>query len=137
LAARERADLPLLRRPLEVEPRHVGPRRDLLLAKLDLVVAAGDFLPDALVGVERLAALIDVADLHRVANPERAGVGLLLSGDHPEQRRLAGAVWTDNADDAAARQREIKAVDEQVVLVAFAQPARFDDDVAEPLAGAM
>ena len=70
--------------------------------------------------------------LHGFANLQRAAVGLLLPGDHPEQRRLAGAVRPDHADDAAARQREVEAVDQQVVAVALAQAARFDDDVAEP-----
>ena len=88
-----------------------------------------------LVGVERVARLIDVADLHGLAEPQRAAVGLLLPGDHPEQRRLAGAVRADDADDAAARQREVDVVDQQQVAVALAQAARFDDDVAEPRAG--
>src|SRR5258707_11322887 len=35
LAARERADLALLPRAFEIEPRHVGARSDLLLAELD------------------------------------------------------------------------------------------------------
>ena len=124
LAARQRADLPLLAAALEVEPRHVGARRDLPLAELDLVVAAGDLLEHGLVRVERVAALIDVADLHRLADPQRAGVRLLLPGDHPEQRRLAGAVRTDHADDAAARQGEVEVVDQQVVAVALAQTPR-------------
>ena len=116
---------------LEVEPRHVGARRDLALAELDLVGAAGDLVEHGLVRVERVAALIDVADLHRLADPQRAGVRLLHPGDHPEQRRLAGAVRADDADDAAARQREVEVVDQQVVAVALLHAARFDDDVAE------
>ena len=47
LAARERPDLPLLLGALEVEPGAVGARRHLPLAQLDLVLAAGDLLPDA------------------------------------------------------------------------------------------
>ena len=35
-----------------------------------------------------------------------AGVGLLLADDHAQQRRLAGAVGADDADDAAGRQAE-------------------------------
>src|SRR5262249_33613043 len=84
--------------------------------------------------VQRVAALIDVADLHRLADLERAGIGLFLPGYHPEQRRLARAVRPDHADDAAARQREVEPVDEDVVVIAFAQAARFDDGVAEPRA---
>ena len=82
-------------------------------------------------GVERVAALVDVADLHGLAEPERAGVRLLLSRDHPEQRRLAGAVRPDDADDAAARQREVDVVHQQLVAVALAQARGLDDDVAE------
>ena len=136
LAARERADLALLLRALEVEPRDVGARRDLALAQLDLVLPARDLLPDGLVGVERVAALIDVADLHGLAERQRPGVGRLLPGDHPEQRRLAGAVGADHADDAAARQREGQVVDQQVVAVALLDAARLDDDVAEARARA-
>ena len=59
------------------------------------------------------------------------GVGLLLAGDHPEQRRLAGAVGADHADDPAARQRERQVLDQQLVAEALAQPLGLDDDVAE------
>ena len=65
-------------RALEVEPRHVGARRDLPLAHHELVFAAGDLVEHALVRIERVARLIDVADLHRLAEPQRAGVRLLL-----------------------------------------------------------
>src|SRR5690242_20357104 len=106
-SAGERSDLPLLRAPFEVEPRDVSARCDLLFTELDLVVAAGDFLPDGLVAVERIAALIDVAHRHRLADLQRAAIRLLRAGDHPEQRRLSRAVGPDDADDAASRQREV------------------------------
>jgi hypothetical protein len=61
LAARERADLLLLVAALEVEGRAIGARVHLVLAELDDVVAAGDFLPDGLVAIERIAALVDIA----------------------------------------------------------------------------
>src|SRR5437867_371902 len=131
LAARERANLALLPRALEIEPRHVRARRHFLPAELDLVVPARDLFPDGLGGRERFAALIDVADLHGLPEPQRAGIRLLLPGHHPEQRRLAGAVRSDDADDAAARQREIEVVDEEVVAVALLQIACLDDDIAE------
>src|SRR5205823_3111910 len=70
------------------------------------------------------------ADRHRLPDLQRPGVGPLLPGDHPEERRLAGAVRADHADDAAARQREVEIVHQQVVAVAFPQLPRFDDDIA-------
>src|SRR5687767_1012049 len=103
LAAGQRADLALLLRALEVEPRHVSARRHFPLAHLELVDATGDLVEDALVRIE-LARLIDVTDLDRLTEPDRTGVGLLLPGDQLEGGRLAGAVRPDHADNAAARQ---------------------------------
>src|SRR6202521_176413 len=131
LTARQASDLALLRRPFEVEPRDVRARGDLPLAQLDLVASAGDLLPDGLAGVERLPALIHVPDLHGLADFQRPGVRLLLTGDHPEQRRLSRPVGPDDADDAAARQREAQIVHEEIVAVAFPHVPRLDDDIAE------
>src|SRR5207245_786488 len=97
----------------------------------DLVASARDFFEDGLVAVERVAALIDVPDRHRLAESERAAVWLLRARNHPEQRRLAGAVGSDDADDAATRQGEVETVDQQLVAVALLQSSRFDDDVTE------
>jgi hypothetical protein len=96
-----------------------------------VVVAAGDLLPDGLLRVERVARLVDVGQLDGVAELERAAVGLLLAGDHPKQRRLAGAVGADHADDPAARQRERERLDQQPVAEALAQVARPQHLVAE------
>ena len=83
---------------------------------------------------QRVAALIDVAELDGLAETKRAVVRLFLAGHHAEQRRLAGAVRADDADDAAARQREVQIVDQQLVAVRLPQIARLDDEVAEPWA---
>ena len=66
---------------------------------------------------------------------ERARVGLLLADDHPEQRRLAGAVGADHADDARRRQREREVLDQQPVAEALAHVVGLDHLAAEPLAG--
>src|SRR6185437_15636130 len=106
-------------------------RRHLALAQLDLVRAAGDLVEDGLVRVERVAALIHIADRHRLAHLEGAGIGLFRPSDHLEQRRLAGAVRTDDADNPAARQREVELLDEQVVAERFLHAAGLYDEVAE------
>ena len=85
--------------------------------------------------VEPGARLVDVGELHRVADAERARVRLLLARDHAEERRLAGAVRPDHADDAAGRQRERQVLDEQPVAEALRDVVGLDDDVAEPRAG--
>ena len=117
----KRADLLLLVAALEIEGAGIGARIHLALAEIEHVVAAGDFLPDGLVRIERVAALIDIAQLHAVADFDFPGIGLFLAGQHAEQRRLAGAVGTDDADNAAGRQLEGKIVDQQPVAIGLGQ----------------
>ena len=133
LAARQHADLLLLVAALEVEGRAIGARVDLALAEVDHVVAAGDLLPDGLLVVERVARLVDIAELDRRADDDRAGIGLFLPGDHAEQRRLAGAVRPDDADDPARRQLERQVLDQHAVAEALRQVLEVDDVVAQPL----
>ena len=120
LAAGELADLLLLVGALEVErARHrraSSPRclPSRMLSWPPEISSQTFFLPSSAV-----ARLVDVAELHRLADLDRAGVGLLLAGDHAEQRGLAGAVRADHADDAAGRQLEGEVVDQQVVAVAL------------------
>ncbi len=114
--------------PVKVEASYVGPRVDLAAAHLERVVAAGDFLVHGLVGGQRVAVLIDVAQLDRVADLQLAAVGLFLADDHAEQRGLAGAVGADDADDAARRQSEDEVLDQHAVAVALAELLGLDDE---------
>src|SRR5581483_2471901 len=50
-------------------------------------IVAGDFFPNGFVWIER-AALIDISELYRLANPDRAAVRLFLFRDHAKQRCL-------------------------------------------------
>src|SRR3569833_4437404 len=108
LTTRKLAGLLLLIAALEGELAAIGARIDLGLAEFDEVGAAGNFLIHSLVGVQRVAALIDIAKLHGLADLQGAGIGLFLAGDHAEQRRLAGAVGAVDADNAAGRQLEAR-----------------------------
>src|SRR5690606_41565264 len=60
-------------------------------------------------------------------------IRLLGAGDHPEDRRLAGAVGPDDADDRARRNGEAQVVDEQPVAIALAHAVELDHRAAEPL----
>jgi hypothetical protein len=109
-----------------------------VLAELDDVVAAGNLLPDGLVAIERIAALVDIGRGCTVSpTRDRAAIGLLLPGDHAEQRRLAGAVRADDADDAAGRQLERQIVDQQPVAIALRQGLRPRSRRCRALAGGM
>src|SRR5258706_5728995 len=132
LAARQLAHPLLLVAALEVERRDVGAGLDSAAAEIERIRAARDLLPHRLLRLERLAALVNVGERHRVAHAQGAAVWLLLPRDHPEQRRLAGPVRTDHPDDAATWQLERQVVDEDPIAAPLLHVIGFDDDVAEP-----
>src|ERR1051326_5700358 len=129
-AAGQHTDFLLLVRTGEVEARDVSTGINFARAEFQCVFAAADLLPDRLLRIER-AALIYVRQLHGFASLDRAFVGLFLLGNHAKQRRLARAVWTNHADDAAGRQRKRHVFNQQVLAIRFADLFGFDDDVAE------
>src|SRR3954451_286984 len=100
--AAEIADSLLLIAALEVEAGAVRPSVDLTIADLHVLDTASDLFVDGGVGVERVTRLVDVRQVDRVADGDAAGVHGLLRGQHLEQRRLAGAVRPDDADDPGA-----------------------------------
>src|SRR3546814_11227917 len=73
LAARELADLLLLVGAAEVEGADIGAALHLALTEVDLRLALADLLPNRLVGRQRIARLVDIAELHRVADAEQIG----------------------------------------------------------------
>src|SRR5262245_17994980 len=131
LAARELAHFLLLVGTLEIEPANIGPGLHLAVPELDHVVAARDLLEHRLLAVERVARLIDITELHRLADADRAFIGFVIADDHAEQRGLAGAVRPDYADNAARRQLEGEIVDQQLFAEALVQLIGFDHDIAE------
>ena len=72
---------------------------------LDEVRAVGDAVEHALLGIELLAQLVEVRDLEPGAEANRSRRRRKLAEQEAEQRRLAGAVGTDEADAVAARDR--------------------------------
>ena len=68
----------------------------------DRIVSLAHCLEHRLVGIELLALLIVVRDLDRRPAAHFAGVGRRFAKQHPQQRRLAGAVRADEADAIAA-----------------------------------
>ena len=130
-AAGQILDELLLIRSLEVEAANVGAGTDLIAAHRDQVEAIGDFLPDGLAAVEGIARLIDIGQPDGIADPQRAAIRLFLTDQHAEQGGFAGAVGTDDADDAALGQAEVEAVDQQPVTKALAQAGRFHHEFAQ------
>ena len=60
---------------------------------------------------------------------------MLLAGNHPEQRGLAGAVRADHADDPTRGQGEAEVVDQDAIAVGLAELVCLDDGVAQPRTG--
>ena len=77
--------------------------------------------------------MIDIAEMHRFADLDAALVLFFLADDHAKERRLAGAVRPDHADDAAGRQAESEIVDQEVVAIALAQLFEVDNGLPQPL----
>jgi hypothetical protein len=104
LAAGEHARLLLLVRALEAEAETYA-REGISTCRPGCSRARPRRPPRRLLRVDAAAVLVDVAELDRLADLDLAGVRLLEPDDRLEQRRLAGAVRADDADDAVARQR--------------------------------
>ncbi|KMS64631.1 hypothetical protein BVRB_018280, partial [Beta vulgaris subsp. vulgaris] len=132
-AAGQRADQLLLVVALEVEAAQIGAAGHDELADRDVVQAAGHVLPDGLVGFQAGAALVDKGQLGGLADLDRAAVRLLHALQHAEQRRLAGAVGADDADDGAGRHLEAQVVDQHAVAEALADVLELDDLIAQAL----
>src|SRR6185312_1382089 len=83
--------------------------------------------------------LAEVADGHAAIDGDLTLVGLLLAGDHPEQRRLAGTVRTDQADLLAPVERRRRLDEEKLVAVLLADVVETNhafkesENVAAPL----
>ena len=102
---------------------------------MQVCLPAGNHLPHGLVRVDRGPQLIDVGDLHRLADLDGPGVRLLLSEDHLQQRRLTDPVRADDTDDAGRRKAEAEPVDQLALLEPFDQPVRLDHEAAQPGTG--
>ena len=90
---------------LEVEARHVRAAVDFAATDFEHFAAAGDLVVNGCVGVEVVAVLVDVAEVNGVADLDRAGIRFFTAGEHLEQGRLAGAIRTDDADNAGGWER--------------------------------
>ena len=88
-----------------------------------------------LLRIEVVAALVDIGQLDRLAEADRARVRLLLAGDQLEQGRLAGAVGPDHADDAVGRQLERQVLEQDLVAVFLLQPLDLEHHIAQARAG--
>ena len=106
-------------------------RDSLEACDLDVVEAVGDDLPDVLGLVETGASLVDVGELHGLADPHLAAVGLLLSDHHLEQGGLADAVRADDADDACPGKGEAQVLDQHAVAEALGELAALEHVRAE------
>ena len=68
--------------------------------RAQLAKAAGDDFEDRLIGIRR-HFLFEMGDAQRFHAPDVAFVRHRHAGDHAKQRRLAGAVATDETDSLA------------------------------------
>jgi hypothetical protein len=120
---------------LEGEPGQIGPGGDLAATQVELVQASAHFLEDRLLSGERIAALVDVGQLHRVTEAQLTRIRLLLPGDHPEERRLPRPVRPDHSHQPVLGQLECQVVDQQPVAVGLAQSFGLQHQAAQARPG--
>src|SRR3546814_18095799 len=66
----------------------------ILPVDLHVIVPARDFLPHVVLGVELVAALVDIAQMHGRTDFDSTGIGRFLAGDdleRSEERRVGKA----------------------------------------------
>ena len=127
------ANLLLLILALEVEPSEVSPRWHFEAADIDDVQTLGDFFPDVVRAFQRFAGLLDIGHLDGLADDDFTAVGLLLAGNHPEQRRFTGTVGADDADDGTGGHDETEIIDQHPVAVALGDVLELEHRIAQPL----
>src|SRR5215471_15324943 len=132
LAAGQLTDLLLLVRAFEIEPADIGARLHFAIAELEHIVAAGDLLEHRLLTIQRVARLINIAELDCLADADRTVVGLVLAHDHAEQCGLAGPIRPDHADNAPGGQLKGKIIDQEPLSETLLEVLGVDDDIAEP-----
>ena len=130
-AARKISDALLLIRAGEVERCDKRSAVDFACAvearDAQRVVPARDLFIDGAAVVQHRARLIHICNVDGLADRDRARIWLLVAGQQPEQRRLAGAVRTDHSDDPARRQAEREIVEQQRVAVGLDESIGLDD----------
>ena len=134
LAAGKLANFFLLVAPLEVEGSAIGPTVHFGLAELQNIGAARNLFPHRLVGIESIAGLVDITYLHGVSDAQDATIGLFLASEQAKERRLAGAIGTDDADDTARRQLEVHILEQETLAIGLGEAFGLDHDAAQSFA---
>src|SRR5262249_57266925 len=85
------------------------------------------------VRVEAITMLLEGCDREPRAEPDRAGVGRQAAGQHVDQRGLAAAVRSDDADAVAATDAGRELRHDRAIVVALADAIGFDHQRARGL----
>ncbi len=89
-----------------------------LAADHDVVAAAaGQGLSQRRFWIEAFAVLVERRHFDVGAEPDGAGIRSLGAGQHVDQRGLAGAVRSDDADPVAALHADREAIDDLAIAI--------------------
>src|ERR1700682_1739107 len=133
LATRQLAHVLLLIDALEIEAPEIRTRRHFEFADRQDIEPSGNRFPGSLAVGQGLARLIDHRKLRGRADDDLSLVRFFGAGNHPEQRRLARAVWSNDAHDRAGWDAEPQVVDQQPFAIAFADAVKLDHLITQPL----
>ena len=119
----------------EIETAGIGAGRNLELADLQDVLFIRDFLPHRVSTIQFVATLVNIGQIHGLAEFDAAAVGLFLTDQHAQEGSLAGAVATDDSDYAALGHGETQVIDQGLVTKALAEVFDFNDLVTQAWSG--
>ena len=120
---------------LEAEGRHIRAGRHFNTGNLDEVKTVRHGLPQVLIRVEASTILIHIADLHGLADLQRARRQRFKTNNGLEQGGLTHTVRADHADNAVTWQREAQIVDEHAIAERLVNMLGFQHGRAQTRAG--
>ena len=100
---------------------------------LDLIAAAGDVVANALLGVELSAHLVEIGDLEIGAALDTPLLRFQLAEQELEQRALARAIGSDDADLVAAQDQRREITDDGLLTPALGEALGLDHQLARAI----
>ena len=102
-------------------------------ANLDEIRAVGDAVEHAPFGIELVAELVEVGDLEARSESNRSAIRRDLAEEKANERRLAGAVWSNEPDAIAACDGRGEIANDDTLAVREAHAASLDHEPARSL----
>ena len=115
----------------KIETRQVGTGIDIAPPHADEVVAAGNYLINALIGIDILVLLVHIGYFYGLSYLELATIGRIQPHNKAEKGGFTRSVRTNNAYNTIRRQHEVKVVKQEFVAKSFCYMLSLNNLVAQ------